>query len=85
MEKFKELYAQYDFNFTDDDVKKEVEKILSENYDKYNNVDTYKQCFNLIDLTSLNSWDTEEEIGAMMEKVNTFQEHYSDMPNVAAV
>lgn len=85
MEKFKELYAQYDFNFTDDDVKKEVEKILSENYDKYNNVETYKQCFNLIDLTSLNSWDTEEEIGAMMEKVNTFQEHYSDMLNVAAV
>ena len=38
MEKFKELYAQYNFNFTDEDIKKEVEKILSENYDKYNTV-----------------------------------------------
>ena len=43
MEKFKELYAQYNFNFTDEDIKKEVEKILSENYDKYNTVETYKQ------------------------------------------
>ena len=42
MEKFKELYAQYNFNFTDEDIKKEVEKILSENYDKYNTVETYK-------------------------------------------
>lgn len=85
MEKFKELYSKYDFNFTDEDVKREVETILSENFDKYNNIDTYRQCFGLIDLTSLNSWDTEEKIGEMMEKVNTFKDNFADMPNVAAV
>ena len=30
MEKFKELYAQYDFNFTDDDVKKEMMKFTAD-------------------------------------------------------
>ena len=35
MEKFKELYAQYNFNFTDEDIKKEVEKILSEKFSSF--------------------------------------------------
>lgn len=85
MEKMKELYAQYNCNLNDDDVKKEVEAILAKNFAKNNTVEVYKKCFSLIDLTSLNSTDTEDQIGMMMQKVNDFPESYPEMPNVAAV
>ena len=85
MEKLKQLYNEYDFNFTDDSVAEAVKEILAKNFDKYNNVEVWKQCFNQIDLTSLNSTDTEDKIGGMMERVNEFKEKYPEMPNVAAV
>jgi len=85
MEKMKELYAQYNCNLNDAEVKKAVEDILAKNFAKNNTTEVYKKCFNLIDLTSLNSTDTEDQIGAMMQKVNDFSENYPDMPNVAAV
>ena len=62
MEKMKELYAQYNCNLNDDDVKKEVEAILAKNFAKNNTVEVYKKCFSLIDLTSLNSTDTEDQM-----------------------
>ena len=74
MEKLKQLYNEYDFNFTDDNVTEAVKEILTKNFDKYNNVEVWKQCFNQIDLTSLNSTDTEDKIGGMMERVNEFKE-----------
>ena len=63
----------------------EFTEIIAKNFDKYNNVEVWKQCFNQIDLTSLNSTDTEDKIGGMMERVNEFKEKYPEMPNVAAV
>lgn len=85
MEKLKQLYNQYDFDFTDESVKTDVARILKENFERYDNTEVYRQCFNFIDLTSLNSTDTDDKIGQMMERVNEFQEKYPDMPNVAAV
>jgi len=85
MEKMKDLYAQYNCDLNDAEVKKAVAEILAKNFAKNNTVEVYKKCFNLIDLTSLNSTDTEDQIGTMMQKVNDFSEHYPEMPNVAAV
>ncbi len=44
-----------------------------------------KTLFGLIDLTSLNSTDTEEIIINMCLKVNGFNKQYPDIPNVAAI
>jgi len=44
-----------------------------------------KTLFGLIDLTSLNSTDTEEKIINMCLKVNGFNKQYPDIPNVAAI
>lgn len=44
-----------------------------------------KTLFGLIDLTSLNSTDTEEKILDMCNKVNDFKNYYPDIPNVAAI
>ncbi len=85
MEKLKQLYAEYNCDMNDAEVKREVEKIIADNFDRYDNVEVYKQCFSQIDLTSLNVTDTEDKIGNMMERVNQFQTEFPEMPNVAAV
>ena len=85
MEKMKELYAQYNCNLSDAEVKAAVEKIVAENYDANNNVEVWKKCLNSIDLTSLNGTDTEDKIGRMMQKVNDFPQNFPGLPNVAAV
>ena len=52
---------------------------------KYYKTDVLKQIFSFIDLTSLNSTDTTDKIEKMVEKVNTFPDTFTDMPNVAAI
>jgi deoxyribose-phosphate aldolase len=44
-----------------------------------------KQCFNSIDLTTLNAADTIYQIKKMAEKVSNFSNVYYDLPNVAAI
>lgn len=85
MRKIEELFSEYDFNFDDRKVRDEVQRILSEDFDKNNNVNVWSKVFSFIDLTSLNATDTEEKIEQMMIKVNEFSSHYSDIENVAAV
>lgn len=85
MEKMQELYNQYDWNFTKESIEKEVKDIVTQNYDKNNTPEIWKACLNKIDLTSLHSTDTDDQIGTMMQKVNDFKENFPNCPNVAAV
>ena len=85
MEKMRQIYAQYESAPDYEAVKAAVKDILDKDFDKNNTKETYKKCFSMIDLTSLNSTDTDDKIGGMMEKVNEFKENFPDMPNVAAV
>lgn len=85
MDKMKELYAQYNCNLNDADVKAAVEKIVNENFERNNTPEVWKKCLNSIDLTSLNGTDTDVKISAMMQKVNEFPQHFPHLKNVAAV
>ncbi|MDR3328139.1 MAG: deoxyribose-phosphate aldolase [Prevotellaceae bacterium] len=82
MNKFiEEHYA----NFDQVNIAEKVNEILSQNLEKNINADVYRKCFSLIDLTSLESTDTEEKIVGMIRKVNDFSKYFADMDNVAAV
>jgi deoxyribose-phosphate aldolase len=72
-------------NFEGINITEQVKDILNQNLEKNINADVYKKCFSLIDLTSLESTDTEEKIAEMTRKVNDFSKHFADMNNVAAV
>jgi len=85
MDKIEQLFSLYDCNLNDEVVKQEVEKILSAHFAENDNKEVYKQCLNLIDLTSLNGNDTDAHILAMTEKVNGFKKSFSHLPNVAAM
>lgn len=85
MKDFEALFAEYSCDISDEIVKKEVEKIINEHYAENDNVEVYKKCLNLIDLTTLNGDDTTEKVKTMVEKVNNFSKNYSNIPNVAAI
>lgn len=48
-------------------------------------MDTLRQCFSFIDLTTLNATDTEARGSMFAQNVNRFADEYPDMPNVAAI
>lgn len=85
MKDFEVLFAEYSCDIDDEIVKKEVEKIINKHYAENDNVEVYKKCLNLIDLTTLNGDDTTEKVKTMVEKVNNFSKNYSNIPNVAAI
>jgi len=65
--------------------KKEVEHLLSERVEKINKPTVWNELFSLIDLTSLNTTDTEEDIARLTEKVNEFGDQYAAYNQVAAI
>jgi deoxyribose-phosphate aldolase len=85
MNKFDDLFKQYNCNLNDESVKQDIEKILAAHYAENDNATVYKQCLNQIDLTSLNGTDTHAEIISMVEKVNGFKEVFPHLPNVGAI
>lgn len=72
---------------TEDDaqVKKNVEKIISEHLEENKTQDVYKFLFNCIDLTTLNSTDSPQSVAKFVERVNEFDNEYPELKNVAAI
>ena len=85
MNKYEETLSQYATELDDAAVQMAVEKIVRENYEKYNTVEVYKQLFNCIDLTTLRTEDNTTTVANFTKRVNAFDEEYGDMPNVAAI
>ena len=83
--KFEELFDLYDCQLSDEAVRQETARILSEHFAENDNPAVYKQCLSQIDLTSLNGSDTAAHIEAMTRRVNEFKQHFPHLPNVAAL
>ena len=65
-------------------IQEQVKTIIAAKIKDYTNEDL-KKIFGLIDLTSLNSTDTDEKIIGMCNKVNDIHKYYPALPNVAAI
>ena len=85
MDKFEKLFAQYPWTMSDDMVKEAAADILTKHFDENNNVEVWKQCLHSIDLTTLNGEDTTEKVEKMAQAVNEFEDHFPEIPNVAAM
>lgn len=77
-----EKYVCYDSNET---VSNEVKSLLESHFEGNNHREVYVQCLSMIDLTSLNSTDTRDEIESMVAKVNQFHTHFPSLPDVGAI
>ena len=82
---FEELFAQYPCPFTDEQVKAQVADIEAKHFAENNNVEVWKECLHQIDYTTLSADDTIERVERMANAVNTFEEKFPGVPNVAAI
>lgn len=65
-------------------IKKDLEKI-SEKIPELRKPEVYTRIFNCIDLTTLNTTDSQNSVTAFIKRVNDFDNEYPQFPNVAAV
>ena len=69
----------------DADIQARVAELIEKKVPENNTEDVKKFLFNCIDLTTLNSTDSDESVMHFTEKVNQFDDEYPDLKNVAAI
>lgn len=84
VDKYRDTLKKYKTDIKDADITQKVNEIISKKFDQNNTKEVYKRIYSCIDLTSLNTTDTREEIWNFTETINDF-EGSSDVDNVAAI
>ncbi len=85
MNKFNQLFNQYDFSITNKDLSLEVEKALVDRYTENREKSVYANLLSLIDVTSLNPDDTVDRIVSFTQKINDFDDCFEVLPHPAAI
>lgn len=67
--KIEQAFAKYDLNVDEAKVQQELNRIITEKVPENNTIEVKKFLLGSVELTSLNTTDTEEQILAMVEKV----------------
>jgi deoxyribose-phosphate aldolase len=83
--KYEEALSKYNTDIDDTEVKAAVKKIIEEKVPQNDTLDVKKFLLGSVELTSLHTTDTEEEILALTESVNRFENEYPDLPHVATI
>lgn len=83
--KYEEALSLYNTNLSDADIQTAVKKIITEKVHENDTPEVKKFLFGSIELTSLNTTDSDVSIMAFTEKVNRFDSAYPNFPHVAAV
>ena len=83
--KYTKALNDHPFKLSDNDVAEKVKKIISEKYNENNTSEVLKKIYSCIDLTTLNTTDTREDIWDFTAKVNDFEGSNPTIDNVAAI
>ncbi len=83
--KYNDVLKQYKTALKYEDITSKVQEILSAKFAENNTLEVYKKLYSCIDLTTLNTTDTKEEVWKFTEKVNDFEGTYPDVDNVATI
>ena len=84
MDRYKKVLDESNVPIDKDFIKKEIEKI-SEKLPELKNTEVFTKIFNCIDLTTLNTTDSQDSVRGFIQRVNDFDNEYPQYPNVAAV
>lgn len=84
MDRYSKVIKESEVPVDKDFIKKELKKI-SEKIPELRNQETYSKIFNCIDLTTLNTTDSQNSVVAFVQRVNDFDNEYPQYPNVAAI
>lgn len=74
------------YGYTPDDEKIAAGiKAIADNLDELSSPEVLKQCFSLMDLTTLHTSDTAESVSKLVDKVNKLPEAFPDYPAPASI
>ena len=83
--KYKKELSDHALKLSDEKIAENVNKIISEKAAENNTTDVLKRIYSCIDLTTLNTTDTREDIWKFTGKVNDFEGANPEIENVAAI
>ncbi|MGI6572476.1 MAG: deoxyribose-phosphate aldolase [Fermentimonas sp.] len=83
--RYNKALQNHTFSLTDKEVSEKVNKLVSEKLTENNTREVYKLLYSCIDLTTLNTTDTKEDVWRFIEKVNDFDGSNPEIENVAAI
>ncbi|WP_444091958.1 deoxyribose-phosphate aldolase [Bacteroides sp.] len=84
-DKYLTALAKYNTQLNDADVQAQVAVLIDKKVPENNTEEVKKFLFNCIDLTTLNTTDSDESVMRFTEKVNQFDNEFPDLKNVAAI
>ncbi|MEG1563120.1 MAG: deoxyribose-phosphate aldolase [Bacteroides sp.] len=84
-DKYTATLAKYNTDLNDADVQAQAAAIIEKKVPENNTPEVKKFLFSCIDLTTLNSTDSDESVMKFTQKVNLFDSEYPDLKNVAAI
>lgn len=77
--------SKYNTAIKDSDIQKKVSTLIENKVAENDTLEVKKFLFNCIDLTTLNTTDSDESVMKFTEKVNQFEDQFPDLQNVAAI
>ncbi len=83
--KYEATLAQYNTRLNDSEVKAAVARLIAEKAPANHTPEVKKLLFNCIDLTTLNTTDSDESVMKFTQNVNRFEEEFPELKNVAAI
>ncbi len=83
--KYEDALSKYNTRLNDEEVAKQVKSLLEGKAAGNRSEEVLKFLFHCIDLTTLNTTDSDESVMRFTQKVNRFEETYPDLKNVAAI
>lgn len=83
--KMEQMFEQYSLDLDDEKVKAEVKALLDRHLQENNTVEVKKFLFNSVELTTLKTTDSEDSVLQFVERVNKFDDEYSELGHVATV
>lgn len=84
-DKIRETLNKYDYSLTSEQAEHEAAHIVEHHARENNNAEVWKFLLGSLELTSLKVTDSDESILSMVEKVNSFEDAYPELPHVAAI
>ena len=84
-DKYLTALAKYDTQLNDADVQVQVAALIEKKVPENNTEEVKKFLFNCIDLTTLNTTDSDESVMRFTVNVNRFDDEFPDLKNVAAI
>lgn len=84
-DKYEQVLSKYNTNLNDSEIAEKVKELVATKVAENNTKQVKEMLFNCIDLTTLNTTDSEDSVMKFTEKVNQFEEEFGELKNVAAI